>query len=87
MSIRVLTDSSCDLPGDIIAALGIAVVPMYVNVGTDNYLDGVDMSRQQFYEGLPQFEVHPTTSIPAPGKFVNEHPSSARILGLGRLDS
>ncbi len=70
MSIRIVTDSSCDLPGDIIASFGISVVPMYVNVGTDSFLDGVDMSRQQFYEGLPQFEVHPTTSVPAPGQFV-----------------
>ena len=87
MSIRVVTDSSCDLPDEIDASFGISVVPMYVNDGTDSYLDGVDMSRQQFYEGLSQFEAHPTTSVPAPGQFVNEHPSSARILGLGRLGS
>jgi DegV family protein with EDD domain len=43
---------------------------MYINVGADSYLDGVDMSRQQFYERLPQFEVHPTTSVPAPGQFI-----------------
>lgn len=73
MSIRIVTDSSCDLPGDVVQTYGILVVPMYVNIGVDSYLDGVDMSRQQFYEGLSQFEVHPTTSVPAPGQFVKAY--------------
>jgi DegV family protein with EDD domain len=46
---------------------------MYINVGVDSYLDGVDISREQFYEKLPQFEVHPTTSVPAPGQFVQTY--------------
>jgi DegV family protein with EDD domain len=71
MSIRIVTDSSCDLPVEIVSAHGISVVPMYVNIGTDSYLDGVDMSRQQFYEGLSGFEVHPTTSVPSPGQFIH----------------
>jgi DegV family protein with EDD domain len=68
VSIRVVTDSNCDLPKDLVAECGITVVPLYINVGTDSYLDGVDMSREEFYEGLPHFRSHPTTSAPSPGQ-------------------
>jgi DegV family protein with EDD domain len=69
VSLRIATDSNCDLPHEIISQYGIPVVPLYVNVGTQSYLDGVQMSRQQFYEGLPSFPAHPTTSVPGIGSF------------------
>jgi DegV family protein with EDD domain len=69
MSIRVVTDSNCDLPREIIEKHGIAVVPMYINIGTKSYLDGIEMSRQEFYEGLADFEDHPMTSVPGLGQF------------------
>lgn len=64
--IRVVTDSSCDLPPEVVQKYGITVVPMYINVGNKSFLDGVEMSRAAFYEGLPGFEAHPTTSVPGP---------------------
>jgi DegV family protein with EDD domain len=70
MSIRIVTDSNCDLPQAMVDEFGITVVPMYINIGTESYLDGVDMSRQEFYEGLPHFDTHPMTSVPGPGVFV-----------------
>jgi DegV family protein with EDD domain len=69
VSIRVVTDSSCDLPKDLVAQYGLTVVPLYINIGTDSYRDGIDMSREAFYEGLPHFRAHPTTSAPSPGQF------------------
>jgi DegV family protein with EDD domain len=69
MSIRIVTDSNCDLPQEVIDEYGITVVPMVVNIGAESYLDGVEMSRQAFYEGLPGFASHPTTSVPSPGEF------------------
>jgi DegV family protein with EDD domain len=69
LTIRIVTDSNCDLPEAIVAEHGITVVPLYINIGTDSYLDGVEMSRLQFYEGLPDFRDHPTTSVPSPGQF------------------
>ena len=71
MSIRIVTDSNCDLPEQIIRHYGISVVPLYINIGNKSYLDGVEMSHEQFYVGLPQFEAHPTTSVPGPGQFVH----------------
>lgn len=69
MSIRIVTDSTCDLPREVVAGLGITVVPLYINVGQESYLDEVDMSRQEFYERLPHFEHHPQTSSPGPEMF------------------
>jgi DegV family protein with EDD domain len=69
VSIRIVTDSNCDLPEEITTEYRIAVVPLYINIGADSYLDGVEMSRGEFYEGLPHFKAHPTTSVPSPGQF------------------
>ncbi len=69
MTIRVLVDSTCDVPPDAAERLGIAVVPVYINVGVDSYLDGVDLTRQEFYENLPDYDTFPTTAAPAPGAF------------------
>ncbi len=70
MSIRIVTDSNCDLPQAMVGQYGITVVPMYINIGSESYLDGVTMSRQEFYEGLPHFDSHPMTSVPGPGTFI-----------------
>jgi len=70
MSIRIVTDSNCDLPQTMVDKYRITVVPMYINIGAQSYLDGVTMSRQEFYEGLPHFDSHPMTSVPGPGTFI-----------------
>jgi len=69
MSVRIVTDSACDLPAETIAQYGIYVVPLYINVGQQGFLDGIDMTRTQFYEKLPTFPVQPTTAVPSPHKF------------------
>lgn len=69
MTVRIVTDSTCDLPAEIIAQYGIRVVPLYIRVGVRDYLDGVDMSREEFYNNLPTFPEHPKTAVPSPIKF------------------
>jgi len=69
MAIRVVTDSTCDLPVETIARYGIGVVPLYINIGRQGFLDGIDMTRSEFYTSLPTFPVHPTTAVPSPRKF------------------
>ena len=69
MTARIVTDSTCDLPAEIIARYGICVVPLYINVGTQGFLDGIDMKRDEFYTRLPTFPTHPTTAVPSPQKF------------------
>ncbi len=69
MPIKIVTDSTCDLPSDVIAAYNIAIVPLYINVDGKSYLDGVELSREEFYARLPQYKTPPTTSAPGPGMF------------------
>jgi len=67
--IRVVTDSTCDLPSSTIEKYGIKVIPLYINVGEQEYLDGIDITREEFYTRLPDFPTHPTTAVPSPLKF------------------
>lgn len=69
MSVRIVTDSTCDLPAEVIARYKILVVPLYINVGSQEYLDGINMTRDEFYRKLPTFHVQPTTAVPSMQKF------------------
>ena len=69
MTVRIVTNSTCDLPAETIARYGICVVPLYINVGRQGFLDGIDITRQEFYTRLPSFSEHPTTAVPSPQKF------------------
>ncbi len=69
MSIKVVTDSTSDIPPETAAEHTITVVPAYVNIGDESFLDGVELSRSDFYKGLAGYSSHPTTAAPAPGAF------------------
>ena len=73
MTIRLVTDSTCDLPEEIAAQHGIAVVPLYINFGRESYLDGVDLSREAFYARLPDCDPTPTTAMPGPQMFLQAY--------------
>jgi DegV family protein with EDD domain len=72
-SVRVVTDSTADLPADLAAELGITVVPANLHFGLETFLDGPEMSRQAFYERLMRDPVLPTTSSPAVGVFTDTY--------------
>lgn len=67
--IKIVTDSACDIPPTLAQQLGINVVPVFINIGDQSYIDGVEMTRQRFYEQLPHFDSHPSTAAPPPGTF------------------
>ncbi len=69
MTVRILTDSTCDLPAEVINRLGIYVLPLYIHIGNRDFLDGIDISRDEFYKNLPSYPIHPTTAVPSPAKF------------------
>lgn len=69
MSIRIVTDSTADLPADYIERHQITVLPAYINIGEKSYQDGIDLSRREFYQQLPNFPAQPTTAAPATGVF------------------
>ncbi len=69
MSVRVVTDSASDLPSEIAEELGVTIVPVYVNFGTNVFRDGVDLTTDGFFDKLLDGSVFPTTSQPSPGDF------------------
>jgi DegV family protein with EDD domain len=69
MTVKIVTDSTCDLPQEIMDKGGVTVVPLFINVGDKGYADGVDMTRAEFYQRLPHFPQHPTTAFPPPDAF------------------
>jgi DegV family protein with EDD domain len=71
MTVKVVTDSTADLPPEIVKEYGITVVPLYVLFGNDMYRDGVDMTKDQFFERLLKDPVHPSTTQPTPQDFVD----------------
>jgi len=66
MSVRIVTDSTCDLPVSIVQRLGVRVVPLYVNLAGKGYLDGVEITRAEFYRRLPESNPPPTTAVASP---------------------
>jgi DegV family protein with EDD domain len=69
--VKVVTDSTSDLPPEIAQELRITIVPAYVHFGSQSYRDGVDITPEQIYERMSTGSVHPTTSSPAPGDFTD----------------
>jgi DegV family protein with EDD domain len=69
MNIRIVTDSTCDLPPKIVEQLGIIVVPLNIHIGDKAYQDGVNLSRDQFYRDLPHYSPAPKTAAPSPEYF------------------
>jgi DegV family protein with EDD domain len=78
MTIRIVTDSTCDLPQDVIEEFGITVVPLYINIDDRGYLDGVDLTREQFYQQLPDRDPPPTTATPSSESFIQTYKRLAR---------
>lgn len=70
MSIKIVTDSTCDLPREFVEKYDIKVVPLSVNFGDDSYLDGIEISNKEFYDRLRNSDKLPTTSQVSPGEFV-----------------
>jgi DegV family protein with EDD domain len=69
MPVRIVTDSAADLPTDEAARLAIEVVPLSIRFGTEEYIDGVDLSVDEFYKKLASSDTLPETSAPSPGAF------------------
>ncbi len=67
--IKIIADSACDLPAELVAEYGILIMPMHICFGEDTYSDQGDISTAQFYERLVSGREFPTTSYPAIGRF------------------
>lgn len=66
--LAIVTDSTCNLPDEIVEQYGITVIPMIVNWDGTSLLDGVDIQPGEFYERLSSSRTLPTTSQPSAGE-------------------
>ena len=71
MTVKVVTDSTCDMPPQLMQDLGITAVPIYVVFGDKSYRDKLDIGEDEFYDKLIHGSVHPTTSVPTPRDFAD----------------
>jgi DegV family protein with EDD domain len=69
MSVRIVTDSACDLTVAQTDELGIAVVPLTIRFGDEELVDREQLSAEQFYAKMATFDGLPETAAPAPGQF------------------
>ena len=69
MSIKLVVDSSSDLPRSYISENNIKVVPLYVVFDKEEYKDGVDITPSEFYHKLTNSAVMPSTSQVSPDRF------------------
>ena len=68
--IRIVTDSTCDLPQELMEQYDIHVVPIPIQFGSETYLDGVTIDKAAFYRRVEQDGMLPKTSQPPPNAFV-----------------
>lgn len=67
--IRIVTDSSCDLPQALADERGIAIVPLTIRFGSEELVDRRDLTPAEFWARCAASAVLPETAAPAPGLF------------------
>lgn len=72
-AVQVVTDSTADLPPDVAAAHGIAVVPLTVAFGQEVFRDRADLQPGQFYTLLKEKKAHPASSPPTGEEFARRY--------------
>jgi DegV family protein with EDD domain len=69
VSVRIVTDSSCDLPQEVADEHGIRVVPLSIRFGDEEFIDREELSTAQFWAKCASSSTLPETAAPAPGQF------------------
>ena len=65
MTVRIVTDSTCDLPPALVTAYGVTVIPLTVFFGDEAFRDGVDIEAEEFYQRMRGTSRLPRTSQPS----------------------
>jgi len=68
--VKIICDSTADVTPELVKKYDITTIPLNIHFGTETYRDGIDLTAEQFYKKLVESKVHPNTSAPAPGLFV-----------------
>lgn len=75
--IKVVTDSACDLPQNIVESNQISIVPLTVRFGDDEYVDRVELDQAKFWDLMKTAGQLPSTAAPSPGAFEKEFRQAA----------
>lgn len=78
--IHIVTDSSCDIPADLVDELGITIVPLTIRFGDEEFVDKVELSSDRFWDRLIAGDGLPETAAPSAGTFVETY---ERLAGDG----
>lgn len=66
----IITDSTVDLPKEVLAPLNVEVMPVLINFGEESYLDGVEIELKDVFNRIEKGDVFPTTAQITPNRFV-----------------
>lgn len=69
--VKILSDSTCDLPKDIIEKYNIAIIPLHIILGEEDYKDGMDITVDEIYQWADANESTPKTSAVSPEEAMN----------------
>lgn len=70
-NIALVTDSTCDLPEELLKKYQIQIVPLKLNIGDSDYLDKATIQPKQIYALLDEAENYPQTAQPSLKSFEN----------------
>jgi DegV family protein with EDD domain len=71
--IKIITDSTCNLPRHVLAEHDIRIAPVSIQFGTETYEEGIDIDRELFYRKIEQLGMIPTSSQPTPAWFAKHY--------------
>jgi len=69
VSVRIVSDTACDLPAELADDLGISLVPLHIRFGTTELLDRQELSVKDFWSRCAASDQLPETAAPSPGAF------------------
>ncbi len=69
MAVRIVTDSSCDLPDALVRELDIEVVPLSIRFGDEEFVDRRDLTPDEFWAKMREAPLLPQTAAPSAGAF------------------
>lgn len=76
--IKIVTDTTCNLPPTWFKQHDITVVPFNIQFGLETFREGIDMSPEIFYNRIQTEQALPTTSQPSIGDFINTYQELGR---------
>ncbi|KAB3532865.1 DegV family protein [Alkaliphilus pronyensis] len=75
---QIITDSSCDLPKSYIDKYNIIIVPLNIEINGKNYIDGINLTHQEFYNKMAESPTLPKTSQPSPQSYIDAFKEGAK---------